>query len=60
MMTLFVVKSNICTDHNSLKYFFTQKKLNMRQKWWLKLVKDYECEIKYHIDKTNIVANALR
>ncbi|KAL0537324.1 hypothetical protein IC582_026301 [Cucumis melo] len=49
----------IFTDHKSLKYFFTQKELNMRQKRWLELVKDYDCEILYHPDKSNVVADAL-
>ncbi|KAA0032408.1 pol protein [Cucumis melo var. makuwa] len=47
------------TDHKSLKYFFTQKELNMRQRRWLELVKDYDCEILYHPGKANIVADAL-
>ena len=37
------VTSKIYTDHHSLKYFFTQKELNMRQIRWLELVKDYDC-----------------
>ncbi|KAL4011419.1 hypothetical protein IC575_028477 [Cucumis melo] len=41
-------KIQIFTDHKSLKYFFTQKELNMRQRRWLELVKDYDCEILYH------------
>ncbi|KAL4037874.1 hypothetical protein IC575_001475 [Cucumis melo] len=49
----------IFTDHKSLKYFFTQKELNMRQRRWLELVKDYDCEILYHQDKANVVADAL-
>ncbi|TYK18698.1 ty3-gypsy retrotransposon protein [Cucumis melo var. makuwa] len=47
------------TDHKSLKYFFTQKELNMRQRRWLELVKDYDCEIPYHQGKANVVADAL-
>jgi hypothetical protein len=47
--------------HNkSLKYFFTLKKLNMRQRMWLELIKDYDCEINYHLGKANVVADALR
>jgi hypothetical protein len=38
---------------------FTQKELNMRQRRWLKLIKDYDCEINYHPDKSNVVANTL-
>ena len=36
------------TDHKRLKYIFTQKELNMRQRRWLELIKDYDCEILYH------------
>ncbi|KAA0057168.1 pol protein [Cucumis melo var. makuwa] len=52
-------KMQIFTDHKSLKYFFTQKELNMRQRRWLELVKDYDCEILYHPGKANVVAEAL-
>ncbi|TYK18897.1 pol protein [Cucumis melo var. makuwa] len=52
-------KIQIFTDHKSLKYFFTQKELNMRQRRWLELVKDYDCEILYHPGKANVVADAL-
>ncbi|TYK21801.1 pol protein [Cucumis melo var. makuwa] len=52
-------KIQIFTDHKSLKYFFTQKKLNMRQRRWLELVKDYDCEILYHTGNANVVAVAL-
>jgi hypothetical protein len=53
---------NIChtyTDHKSLKYIFTQSELNMRQRRWLELIKDYELEIHYHLGKANVVADAL-
>jgi hypothetical protein len=53
---------NVChiyTDHKSLKYIFTQPELNMRQRKWLELFKDYELEIHYHPGKANIVADAL-
>ena len=56
---LYGVHCQIFTDHKSLKYFFTQKELNMRQRRWLELVKDYDCEILYHPGKANKVANAL-
>jgi Integrase zinc binding domain len=46
-------------DHKSLKYIFTRKELNLRQRRWLELMKDYELEILYHPDKANIVADAL-
>jgi hypothetical protein len=53
---------NVChiyTDHKSLKYIFTQSKLNMRQRRCLDLIKDYELEIHYHPGKANVVADAL-
>ncbi|KAL4023093.1 hypothetical protein IC575_016841 [Cucumis melo] len=56
---LYGEKIQISTDHKSLKYFFTQKELNMRQRRWLELVKDYDCEILYHPGKANVVADAL-
>ncbi|KAA0033327.1 pol protein [Cucumis melo var. makuwa] len=56
---LYGEKIQIFTDHKSLKYFFTQKELNMRQRRWLELVKDYDCEILYHSGKANVVADAL-
>ncbi|KAL0546451.1 hypothetical protein IC582_016360 [Cucumis melo] len=56
---LYGEKIQIFTDHKSLKYFFTQKELNMRQRRWLELVKDYDCEILYHPAKANVVADAL-
>ncbi|KAA0056808.1 ty3-gypsy retrotransposon protein [Cucumis melo var. makuwa] len=56
---LYGEKIQVFTDHKSLKYFFTQKELNMRQRRWLELVKDYDREILYHPGKTNVVADAL-
>ena len=52
-------KCDIYTDHKSLKYFFTQSELNMRQHRWLELIKDYDLEIHYHPRKANVVADAL-
>ena len=46
-------------DHKSLKYIFDQRDLNMRQRTWLELLKDYDCPIFYHPDKANVVADAL-
>ena len=46
-------------DHKSLKYFFTQKDLNLRQRRLLELIKDYELDIQYHPGKANVVADAL-
>ena len=45
---LYSVHCYIYTDHKNLKYIFTQKELNMRQRRWLELVSDYECEFHYH------------
>ncbi|GKC12751.1 putative reverse transcriptase domain-containing protein [Tanacetum coccineum] len=56
---LYGTKSVIYTDHKSLQYIFDQKDLNMRQRRWIKLLSDYECEIKYHPGKANVVADAL-
>jgi hypothetical protein len=50
---------DIYTDHKSLKYIFTQKELNMRQRRWLELIKDYDLTIQYHPGKANVVADAL-
>jgi hypothetical protein len=50
---------DIYTDHKSLKYIFTQKELNLRQHWWLELIKDYDLSIQYHTGKANVVADAL-
>jgi hypothetical protein len=52
-------KSDIYTDHKSLKYIFTQFDLNLRQRRWLELIKDYDLEIHYHPGKVNVVADAL-
>jgi hypothetical protein len=48
-------KCEMFTDHKSLKYFFTQTELNMRQRRWLELIKDYDMEINYHPGKANVV-----
>ena len=49
----------IYTDHESLKYLFSQKELNMPQRSWIELLKDYDCTIHYHPGKANVVADAL-
>ncbi|KAE8736092.1 hypothetical protein F3Y22_tig00000170pilonHSYRG00022 [Hibiscus syriacus] len=56
---LYGEKCYIFTDHKSLKYLLTQKELNLRQRRWLELLKDYDCVIDYHPGKANIVADAL-
>jgi hypothetical protein len=52
-------KCHIFTDHRSLKYIFTQPDLNLRQRRWMELIKDYDLEIHYHPGKANVVADAL-
>jgi ribonuclease HI len=52
-------KCRVYTDHKSLKYIFTQKDINLRQRRWLELIKDYDLEIHYHPGKANLVADAL-
>ncbi|WVZ63577.1 hypothetical protein U9M48_013200 [Paspalum notatum var. saurae] len=56
---LFGNRCEIYTDHKSLKYIFTQNELNMKQRRWLELIKDYDLEIHYHPGKANVVADAL-
>jgi ribonuclease HI len=56
---LYGQKCDIYTDHKSLRYIFTQSKLNMRQRRWLELIKDYELEIHYNLGKANVVADDL-
>jgi hypothetical protein len=52
-------RCNIFTDHKSLKYIFTHADLNMRQRRWLELIKDYDLEVHYHPGKANVVEDAL-
>ncbi|GJR96181.1 putative nucleotidyltransferase, ribonuclease H [Tanacetum coccineum] len=56
---LYGTKSVIYTDHKSLQHIFDQKELNMRQRRWIELFSDYECEIRYHPGRANVVADAL-
>ncbi|KAA3483103.1 DNA/RNA polymerases superfamily protein [Gossypium australe] len=56
---LYREKCRIFTDQKSLKYLINQKDLNLRQRWWLRLLKDYELVIDYHPGKGNVVADAL-
>ena len=55
---LYGVPCRIFTDHKSLQYLFTHKELNMRQRRWVELIKDYECTIEYHLGKANVIADA--
>jgi len=56
---LYGSRTQIFTNHKSLKYLISQKELNMRQRRWIELIKDYECTIEYHPGKANVVADAL-
>ncbi|GJW51881.1 retrovirus-related pol polyprotein from transposon 17.6 [Tanacetum coccineum] len=56
---LYGTKCTVFTDHKSLQHILDQKELNMRQRRWLELLNDYDCEIRYHQGKANVVADAL-
>ncbi|GJX99541.1 putative nucleotidyltransferase, ribonuclease H [Tanacetum coccineum] len=56
---LYGTKCTMFTDHKSLQHILDQKELNIRQRSWLELLADYDCEIRYHSGKTNVVADAL-
>ncbi|KAI3797484.1 hypothetical protein L1987_32741 [Smallanthus sonchifolius] len=56
---LYGTKCVVFTDHKSLQHIFNQKELNMRQRRWVELLNDYDCEIRYHPGKANVVADAL-
>ena len=47
------------SDHKSLKYIFTQRDLNMRQRRWMDFLEDYDLTLHYHPGKANVVADAL-
>ncbi|GKC82760.1 putative reverse transcriptase domain-containing protein, partial [Tanacetum coccineum] len=51
--------SVVFTDHKSLRYILNQKELNLRQRRWIELLSDYDCKIRYHPGKSNVVANAI-
>ncbi|GJT89358.1 putative reverse transcriptase domain-containing protein [Tanacetum coccineum] len=56
---LYGTKCTVFTDHKSLQHILDQKELNMRQRRWLELLADYDCEICYHPRKANVVVDAL-
>ncbi|GJR08497.1 putative reverse transcriptase domain-containing protein, partial [Tanacetum coccineum] len=56
---LYGTKCTVFMDHKSLQHILNQKELNMRQRRWLELLSDYDCEIRYHPGKLNVVADAL-
>ncbi|GJX54992.1 putative reverse transcriptase domain-containing protein, partial [Tanacetum coccineum] len=56
---LYGTKCTVFTDHKSLQHILNQKELNIRQRHWLELLSDYDCEICYHLGKANVVTDAL-
>ena len=56
---LYGVKSEVFSNHKSLKYFFDQKELNMRQRRWMEFLKNYEFKLNCHPGKTNVMADVL-
>ncbi|KAD4585647.1 hypothetical protein E3N88_23248 [Mikania micrantha] len=56
---LYCTKCVVFTDHKSLQHILNKKELNMRQRRWVELLNDYDCEIRYHPGKANVVADAL-
>nr|GEV10294.1 putative reverse transcriptase domain-containing protein [Tanacetum cinerariifolium] len=56
---LYGTKCTVFTDHKSLQHILDQKELSIRQCRWLKLLSDYDCDIRYHVRKANVVADAL-
>ena len=56
---LYIITYQIFTDHKNLKYILTQKELNLRQRHWVELLKDYDCTIEYYLRKANVVTDAL-
>nr|GFB60713.1 putative reverse transcriptase domain-containing protein [Tanacetum cinerariifolium] len=56
---LYGTKCTVFIDHKSLQHILDQKEVNMRQRRWLELLSDYDCEIRYHPGKANVVADAL-
>ncbi|GKA36341.1 putative reverse transcriptase domain-containing protein [Tanacetum coccineum] len=56
---LYGTKCTVFTDHKSLQHILNQKELNMRQRHWLELLSDYDCNIRYHPGKANVIADAL-
>ncbi|GJZ02009.1 putative reverse transcriptase domain-containing protein [Tanacetum coccineum] len=56
---LYGTRCTVFTDHKSLQHILDQNELNMRQRRWLELLSDYDCDIRYHPGKANVVADAL-
>ncbi|GJS39606.1 putative reverse transcriptase domain-containing protein [Tanacetum coccineum] len=56
---LYGTRCTVFTDHKSLQHILDQKELNMRQRRWLELLSDYDCDIRYHLGKSNVVTDTL-
>ncbi|GKE95354.1 putative reverse transcriptase domain-containing protein, partial [Tanacetum coccineum] len=56
---LYGTKCVVFTDHKSLQYILNKKELNLRQRRWIELLSDYDCKIRYHLGKANVMADAL-
>nr|GEZ43845.1 putative reverse transcriptase domain-containing protein [Tanacetum cinerariifolium] len=56
---LYETKCIVFTDHKSLQHILVQKELNIRQRRWLGLLSDYDCDIHYHPGKANVIADTL-
>lgn len=56
--SLYVVHVDIYTNHKSQQYVFTLKELNLSQRRWLELLKDYYMSLHYHPGKTNVIVDA--
>ena len=56
---LYGVSCEVYTDHRNLQHLFKQRDLNLRQRRWLELLKDYDITILYHPGKASVVVDAL-
>ena len=56
---LYGVSFQVFSDHKSLRYLFTQRDLNLRQRRWIEYMEDYDFALQYHPGKANVVADAL-
>ena len=52
-------KFKVFSDYKSLKYIFTQRDINKRQRRWMEYLEDYDFNLHYHLGKANVVANTL-
>ncbi|GKG33047.1 putative reverse transcriptase domain-containing protein, partial [Tanacetum coccineum] len=56
---IYGTRCTVFTHHKSLQHVLDKKELKMRQRRWLELLSDYDCDIRYHVKKANVVADAL-